>query len=650
MKPTFPAVLFALVLLPAAALRAVTPPAPQLLPASTVALLTVPDWPQATAYYRNSPLHQFWHDPAMKPLREKFERKLQEEVIAPMEKNLGVKLADYTELAQGQVTLALLRKQAAGITGDEPFDWLLIVDAGDRRDQLAKKLADARQRWVDAGRKLRTERLRGKEFTIVTLSAADFKLLAGKKDGAASPATPDPDDPPADNVAKERDLIIGQADSLLLAGSSTKEIEQVLARQGGSVTSSLAENAEYEAIGGVVRASRLHVWLNVKAMLDQFFKETEAKNTEDFVNPFAPDPRRVVGALGLGGLKSVVLALDELNDGGLVHLFLAAPESTRKGLLKILASPPRDAAPPAFVPADAVKFTRWRADGRQLWATLETMVGEIQPQLGGMLKMTLEMAGKDKDPNFDLRKVVIDNLGDDLITYQRPPRTAQLADLAAPPTLYLIGSPKPETLIQGLNVLTGMMGQPDGASERELLGRKVYSFKLAPSRGPGGVVTRTLHYTHGRGYLALTTDEALLEEFLRSAEGGGRSLRDTAGLAEAAARVGGMGTGWFGYENQSDTMRLLFQAARKDPSFADQFFNNPATALSGSALGGVSGTPPGGGLKEWFDFSLLPPFEQVARYFHYTINSGSAQREGISLRTFMPHPPNLPKTSGSGGR
>jgi hypothetical protein len=329
-----------------AASFAAAPPAPKLLPADTVAIVNVPDWQQAATFYRNSSMSRFWHDPSMKAVKDKFDKKLAEEVIAPLEKSLGVKLADYAGLAQGQVTLALTRTPAAGITGGDPFGWLLIVDSGAQKERLGKLLADARKRWVDSGRKLRTEKLRGAEFTTITLTAEDMKQLGGKKKsgGPGAPSTPDPDDAPADAPAKEQSITLGQSDSLLIAGSSAKDIEQVLARQGGSVTSSLAENAEYEAVSGLVRASRMHIWVNVKSLLDQFLKEGEAKNTENYANPLAPDPRRIVDAIGLGGLKSLVVAADEAGDGSLANIFLAAPESGRKGLLKILARQGRRAA------------------------------------------------------------------------------------------------------------------------------------------------------------------------------------------------------------------------------------------------------------------------------------------------------------------
>ena len=69
-----------------------------------------------------------------------------------------------------------------------------------------------------------------------------------------------------------------------------------------------------------------------------------------------------------------------------------------------------------------MKFTRWRLDLQKAWNTFENMMGEINPQFAGGIKMMLDLAGKDKDPDFDLRKSLIANLGDDIISYQKPPR------------------------------------------------------------------------------------------------------------------------------------------------------------------------------------------------------------------------------------
>src|SRR5689334_9351789 len=83
------------------------PPPEKLLPADTIALLTVPEFAKAYASWRQWPMGQLWADPSMTAFRDKFMDKLRSEVISPIEKQLGVKLGDYSGLAQGQVTIAL---------------------------------------------------------------------------------------------------------------------------------------------------------------------------------------------------------------------------------------------------------------------------------------------------------------------------------------------------------------------------------------------------------------------------------------------------------------------------------------------------------------------------------------------------------------
>src|SRR5947209_8572998 len=87
-------------------------------------------------------------------------------------------------------------------------------------------------------------------------------------------------------------------------------------------------------------------------------------------------------------------------------------------------------------------------------------------------------------------------------------------------------------------------------SMNAFLNRKIYSIPV-PSlpmvggnqRGPA----RTLHYSASSGYVAFSTDAATLEEYLRSSDTQGKSLRETAGLSETAQKVAGSGTSLFGY-------------------------------------------------------------------------------------------------------
>ena len=47
-----------------------------------------------------------WQDPAMRPFKEKFTSKFKTEVSGWLEKQYGVSLGEYADLAQGQITLA----------------------------------------------------------------------------------------------------------------------------------------------------------------------------------------------------------------------------------------------------------------------------------------------------------------------------------------------------------------------------------------------------------------------------------------------------------------------------------------------------------------------------------------------------------------
>ena len=114
-------------------------------------------------------------------------------------------------------------------------------------------------------------------------------------------------------------------------------------------------------------------------------------------------------------------------------------------------------------------------------------------------------------------------------------------------------------------------------------------------------------------------------------------MREAPGLVEATARVGGASTGWFGYENQAETARFLFETLRQSSTPAASDTNSVAAA----------GIPPfpatGSGFKDWLDFSLLPPFDKVAKYFHFAVYSVGANVDGLTFKMFAPVPPALKK-------
>ncbi len=197
------------------------------------------------------------------------------------------------------------------------------------------------------------------------------------------------------------------------------------------------------------------------------------------------------------------------------------------------------------------------------------------------------------------------------------------------PSIYLIGSPNPEKLAAALKNGLSFMG---ASKEREFLGRQICTLTIA---GQGNVPAHSFTFSGSGGYVALSDNADIIEEYLRSNDSKGKTLGDTPGLADAAQKVGGMGTGLFGCDNQSLDMRVLLEMVRQQPVTLQDILG------SSPMMGSVNTADEAAKLRDWADFSLLPPYDTIAQYFYFSVYAGSFSPEGFTLNFFSPTPPKL---------
>jgi hypothetical protein len=618
-------------------------PAEKALPDDTLLMFTLPDFSKVRDIYQHSPHGRFWNDPAMKDFKDKFLGKLTGDYLTPLEHQLGVRFADYTNLAQGQFTIALVQNGWLGVEGQSPA-FVVLLDAKDQSAQLKTNLAELKKKWVDSGKTVQTETIHGIDFSAITPALGEVsKTLKKPLATLANGQTVDPmDDPDAKKAPKSR-LYIGQVESLLVVGDTPKVIEKILARMSGGPVKTLSEVAGFDANAGMFHDVPAFGWINAKALVEVWSRPKDEPADAETANPLGFKPDKVMAALGLNGLKSIAFNYSVSSEGTLCNIMLAVPESSRTGLFKILAGESKDYNPPPFVPADAVKFQRWRIDGQKTWATIRKMLSDISPPALGMMDFVLktaDAAAKEKDPGFDLDKALFGNLGDDIITYEKSPSGGSLAELSSPPSIFLISSPNPEQIAGALKSLLVLYTQPSTApADREFLGHKIYTIPLpaAPTAGGKGpaAAPRSLSYACASGYVAITTDTAILEEFLRSGETPPKPLSETPGLSDAAQKVTGSGASLFGFANEKQSRRVLFETLKKDP---DSLNNLEGLAPLASLMG-----LPELKVKDWVDVSLLPDFGQVSRYFYFSVYGGSANADGLTFKAFAPTPPELNK-------
>ena len=613
--------------------RAAIPPAENLLPSDTLLLITVPDFSTLRVTGKQSPQWLFWNDPAMKPFHDKFMAKWNEKLVAPLERDLGVKLGDFTDLPQGQLTLAVTQNGWTGGDGPAP-GVLFLLDAKGKSDLLKTNLADLRKKWTDAGKPMHNETIRGISFSVVPLSSNDIPAtLAGVF----------PRRQPVQELGKENkppppgEIVVGQFESLLIVGSSLKVVEPVATRLTGGALPPLGDNALFAAdrLAQFRDAPLYYGWFNAKTLFDVLVHIPRPEPNPEAPSPVPPVPwDKILGASGLTGLKSASFSCRESRDGARVDFYISAPEANRQGIFKIIAAAPKDANPPAFVPANAVEFWRWRVDGQKSWAAFEKMLSDISPVWLSSLNSAISIANataQTKDPDFDVRKNLMGNLGDDWISYQTAPAGKTPADLNSAPSLFLFAALNPDQAVLAIkNVASLTSSQENAPAPRQFLGRTIYTIAL-PSRA---AAPRSLYCTSSGGYVALTTDISMIETYLRSADSKAKPLRETAGLADAAQHVGGAGNGLFAYQNQRETMRVAFTALK----------NSSTDSPSSSGANAFSALPfasPGKIFGGWLDFSLLPEYDKVSKYFYFSVTSGKVTADGFSFKIFAPRPPQM---------
>jgi hypothetical protein len=604
------------------ALNAAVPAPEQILPQDTLVAITIPDYAAARSAWRDQALIRLWGDSSLKPFREKFENQWRKEVLGPLEEQVGVRLADQVRLLQGQITFAVVANGWPKTAGRRP-GWLMAIDTRDRGADLADQLASWKTRLTESGRKTRSEKIRDREFVVVSIRKDE---LAGALSTGQKPTS-------TGNGTVE--VWFGQSDSVLWLGDQRDLLDQALARQTASDGSTLKSNPDFvTASEAGIGSAQAYAWVHLSPLVDFVSDMTTAADGSGSGAMGMLEPSKLLPALGLQGLRSLSVAVNSAAEGMTAEVRIGIPESSRTGLFKMILPGRRQAGPPEFVSADTTRFQRLRVDLGEAWAALEAAVYSILPTARSVVDLMFQSVGKDQDPNYDLRRELIGNLGDDIIFLEQPPVTNTLAALSSAPSLILIGSKSPEKVAGALRTLAGLLPPPMNVlRQREVSGRSVYSLALPQEPGTGSDdATRWFSFGAGADYVALSGDVELLEGYLRGADSDGKPLAGIAGLNEAASKVGGMNSGWFGYENDRAMAQSIIDALRQDSASIESVLSlTPA----GEAL------EKSGGLTAWTDFSLLPPFERISKYFHFSVYGLDLRDEDFGYRMFSPTPPGL---------
>lgn len=601
------------------------PPPQELLPADALAVLTLPEVPAARAAWQGSNPGRLWADPAMTEFRQRFEGAFRQKWLAGFERESGVDLGELLGMTRGQATLAILPPLPPEPGSDDAgSNWLLLLDTRDGAAGLTQLLDKARARLATntppTAKALQSGEHR---FTRVTIDlepssrANPTNASATAKSGKAAAPVED-----VDEEDLRWEICFGQVGSAFVAGPSWAAITNALPRLSGTNAGpGLSGKPSFTRLwGSTLKERPAWFYLDVASVYQRLAPRLEG--VFGMLSLLGADPAKVVPATGLASIKAIGGSIQSSQSGSTTDLAIEVPAAERAGLTQVMQILPLEAGLPEGIPDGVGSFQRWRIDGGAGWKALEASLKRISPQLGDLARITVESAGQVFDPNFNLQRDLVANLGNDFITFTLPPAGTNLLQLSQSGRVQMVGSANPARLTSGWKALEALVHMQAGAlefSERTGPGgRKVMVASVAGKGGP----QNAFQMIQASNHVVIASDAAAMDAYLVAATN--RVAPTIPGLAEAAAGAGGTQRGLFGFSQPRLELRPTWEALRTSDSLAGVM---PPGTTSLEAVQTI---------ESWADFKRLPPFEAVARYWTVQVVSGGTDADGFRFRWFSP--------------
>jgi len=390
-------------------------------------------------------------------------------------------------------------------------------------------------------------------------------------------------------------------DDCLVAGSDVETVKFAVARiKGAPGGAALAADNDYVATMGAVGPYHdVDLYVNWKELL---------KRTAD-------EDQKLLSNLGLDGVSGLGCSLGFGADGSPCGKVFLKTVGLRKGVLKILETRTEAIRAPTFVPASAYSVSVLNVDVKRAYDELVSIINCIDPNEAMSLQRPLVEAGAEGEPAVALRPDIIEHLGSEIVisqTINRPFST----DVTPTETLIAVSVSNRSALEKSLSRL---MGPNDPQTTRELLGHKIYL--LGPSGVPffgGSSASGRMAFTVTETHLILGQESAV-ERAIRTLGGAESERVGSAEWFAAAKSAVPSAAGLVCLEDDAASGELLWWMLKESAKTRRASMGiGPAAAVLASA-----------DLWQSADFSLLPEFGAVRKYFGCSAFYGVSRADGL---------------------
>ena len=612
---------YVLVLLCSAPVRALTlPETAKLLPPDTVLLVEVQNMSRLKQQFEGTNFYKLYKDPVMGPFFDALNTKWRSNSLMQGKKSLGF-LSGIDDLPDGRVALAAVFNEQLKDAKDPPV--LLIIQWGQNINKI-KEVADKEvKKAVEDGDHRKTEDYRGVDITtIIRKSSKAFNFCF--------------------------------IEDCLIASSDMDTLKFVIAHLKGASSPTLADEADYSSTMKAVKlqgVEQIDCFVNIKQIIKKSIDMVTASRAAS-PSKQSLKPEAVIGNLGLDNVTSFGCSIvpGSLSTGSAGSSFGKAflkIKGQKKGISKMLEVESAPLRTPRFIPNSAYSVSFINLNIKNAYSEFGNILSSFSPQFAALMYMPLIPGGPQGEPPMQIKAGIVDHLGSQIIVAQSINDDVSGADITGPETsLIAVAIENRGALEKSLSLLHDKMlaaNNPDAS--RQFLGHTIYLLDFQgfmPGFMPGA--GRPMQYAAGRQipkipkYAFTVTDTHLIFSEESSVEQALRTLNSTETVSVSSER-------WFNIAKssipslvglvtlQNDTvsgkyiwsgMRNLSKLMKNEDK--ESKIEMGASKRVGTAFPQMMLAQAG---LDLFDFSLLPEFDVVKKYFGLSTLYGISKSDGF---------------------
>ena len=557
----------------------------KVLPDSTLFFFNVKNVAEFREGFNQSQFGQLLADPAIKPLKDSIQDKLNQ-ASKDLKAKLGVTIDELLKLPEGPAHVAIVTKTG----GKVPIAVVVCADAGKNEKAMTEVMMKSTKQAEEANAKVGTEAFKGLTLHIIQ--------------------------PPADPDNKDKlnpPLIWTNSGSIFHLATDKEALKDLLAHADG----------RSDALGTVDSYKKSKAKLGTDAPVSWFFDINKAiklaVRTVQAKNGGGQNFEGILDQVGINGLKSAAGTFT-FNSGAfdsVSKVYFLAPAPTQ-GILKLFMMPPTGLRPEPWVPATVASYQTmsWELDGA--YDALNDLVNTFQPGMLNVLEQ--QLVGPNGGEPLSLKKDIFGPLGDrlTLISEFKKPIKEDSQRL-----LLGVALDDSKAFTNTLNKILGMTGA--APAKRDFQGTTIYDFKLpdmpnvgnAPNNNPFKNGTASLAVAKDTLYLA--TEPSFLEATLR---GGASALADSPSFAAVAKQIPSK-TSSLTYQRSDEQARVTYDMI-KSGQYEEAFKKQPG----------------GPDVSRVIDKDKIPDFSVFAKYLSEGGGFGLMEEDGVVFTNFT-----LKKTS-----